>query len=451
MGLLEKIKGFLFSGGERSSKAKKNIVAMLFLKGGNILIGLLFIPVTLRYVSSDTYGIWLAISSMIAWFSFFDIGINNGLKNKLAEALAHNDISLAKKYVSTTYALMVMIFIPLMIVMLVIAPLLDWYSILSLQQESVDGLLMSVCIVITYFCINFILSTVNVVMQADQRPADASLRIFLQQLLSLVVIFVLTLTTEGNLVKLCVALCATPIIVILFFNITLFNGRYKKIAPSVKDIDMACAPELFSLGIRFFIIQIAGVIQFQMTNFLIIHYFSASEVTEYNIAYKYFNVPYLVWATILTPIWAAVTDAIAKNDFTWVESAVKKYMKLSVLFVVGTLIMLAVSGPVYRIWIGDSVTVPFDISFWVMALNLELMLGSVFVQVLCGAGLLKVQTIACVISPFVFLGLCFLFIHSGWGVKSILIASILANFNGYLLAPIQCITFLKRHRRHEES
>ena len=61
------------SGSERSAKAKKNIIEMLFLKGGNILIGLLMVPMTINYVDSENYGIWLTLSSMVAWMSFFNI------------------------------------------------------------------------------------------------------------------------------------------------------------------------------------------------------------------------------------------------------------------------------------------------------------------------------------------------------------------------------------------
>ena len=79
---------FINKGSERSIKAKKNVLSMLFIKGGSILVGLLLVPLTLEYVDSESYGIWLTLSSMVAWISFFDIGINNGLKNKLAESLA---------------------------------------------------------------------------------------------------------------------------------------------------------------------------------------------------------------------------------------------------------------------------------------------------------------------------------------------------------------------------
>mgnify|MGYP000199442594 FL=1 len=51
----------------------------------------MLIPITINYVNADNYGIWLTVSSIISWMSFFDIGINNGLKNKFAEAKAMNN------------------------------------------------------------------------------------------------------------------------------------------------------------------------------------------------------------------------------------------------------------------------------------------------------------------------------------------------------------------------
>ena len=61
---------FINKGSERSIKAKKNVLSMLFIKGGSILVGLLLVPLTLEYVDSESYGIWLTLSSMVAWISF---------------------------------------------------------------------------------------------------------------------------------------------------------------------------------------------------------------------------------------------------------------------------------------------------------------------------------------------------------------------------------------------
>ena len=55
-------------GQERSVKAKKNILAAFLIKGGSIIISLFLVPLTIHYVSSDQYGIWITLSSIIGWF-----------------------------------------------------------------------------------------------------------------------------------------------------------------------------------------------------------------------------------------------------------------------------------------------------------------------------------------------------------------------------------------------
>lgn len=439
------------SSNQRTQQAKDNIIRMLFLRGGNILVGLLLVPMTINYVDSETYGIWLTISSMVAWISFFDIGINNGLKNKLTESLAMRDFAKGKAYVSTTYALLALIFLPLMAILLAITPFIDWQSILNVSNLSVQILVCAISIVVVYFCINFILSTINIILLADQRPADESLRIFMQQLLTLCVIFAMTKLIPGSLVNLCIALCLCPLVMVLIFNFTLFAGRYKNIAPRIKAVNFKLLPDLLKLGVQFFIIQIAAIVQYQMINFLIIHYFGATEVTAYNIAYKYFNIAFMIWGILTTPIWAAVTDAITKEDFQWIDSTTRKYLKLFVLFTLGSIVLLLISPLAYNLWIGDSVRISFSLSVWVMLYNIVFMFGTIFVNILNGASILKVQTISSLISPFIFLGTSILLIGMNCGVSSILIASIIANFNGVILAPIQYRNYIRSKLRQQQT
>lgn len=436
---VEKIKEYFKGGNERTVKAKKNVLYMVVYKGISILAGLLLVPITINYVDSENYGLWLTLSSMIAWMSFFDIGINNGLKNKLAEALARKDYKLGRKYVSTTYAILALIFIPLMLILLFIVPFIPWESLLNISSKYGNSLVVAICILVVYFCLNFILSTINVVMMADQQPADASLRSLVQQLVSLAIIYVLTLTTKGSLVNLCLALCASPLIVVLFFNFSLFRGKYAELAPSFNNIDFRVAPDLMKLGIQFFIIQVAGVIQWQMANFLIIRYFGAVSVTEYNIAYKYFSILTMGWGILNTPVWAAVTDAITKGDYVWIQNAINKFLKLFLLFTLVGILMLIVSPWVYKIWIGDKVNIVFLLSLSLLVYNVVIMFGGIFIAVVNGSGQLKIQMYACLISPIVYLCCFFLCTKAfNWGIYSVIIASIVANFNGIVLAPIQC-------------
>ena len=74
-----------------------------------------------------------------------------------------------------------------------------------------------------------------------------------------------------------------------------------------------------------------------------------------------------------------------------------------------------------------------------------MMFGSVFVSILNGAGQLNLQMYSCLVSPIVFLGVFYICNQIlELGVVSVIIASILSNFNGFLIAPIQCRIYLKK-------
>lgn len=182
-----------------------------------------------------------------------------------------------------------------------------------------------------------------------------------------------------------------------------------------------------------------------MINFLILRYYGASEVTSYNIAYKYFSILTMIWGILTTPLWVAVTDAISKKDYAWIQNVQKKYLAAFTGFAVLGIIMLLASPHIYHFWIGNKVEISFILSTWVLIYNIVLMFGSIFVMIINGTGELKIQTYASLVSPIVFIGCSMLLIKYELGIESILIASIISNFNGLVLAPIQCHQILKNN------
>lgn len=69
------------------------------LLSGSIVISLMVVPVTINYINAEQYGIWLTLSSIIAWLSYFNFGMASGFRNRFAEAVAKEDYTLARKYV----------------------------------------------------------------------------------------------------------------------------------------------------------------------------------------------------------------------------------------------------------------------------------------------------------------------------------------------------------------
>ncbi|MEG2599615.1 MAG: hypothetical protein RSA66_09090, partial [Muribaculaceae bacterium] len=375
------------------------------------------VPMTIDYVDVETYGVWLTISSVVTWISFFDIGVNNGLKNRFAEAKALGQHDLAQRYVSTTYAILSLIFIPIIILFASFNSLIDWAVVFNLDAKFADSLSTSMLIVVGFFCLKFILSTINVIIVADQKPAEASLRALIENAVSLVIIFALTKFADGSLIKLCLALCVAPIIVLAFFNISLFRGRYRQYRPMIKKIDFSLLPDVFKLGVKFFIIQIAMIIQFQATNLIIIRSFGAADVTLYNVTYKYFNMLVMIIAIFLAPLWSAVTDAHAKSENQWILNAVNKYRKIAYLLLGVGVVMLIGSELFYKIWLNNpDIDTSYGFSFAMMLYMFSLIIGRVEGTVLNGLGYLKLQTISALTSPIIFCLVAYLGInYFHWG------------------------------------
>lgn len=427
---------------------KRNAVEMLLIKGINIIISFMIVPVTINYVSGETYGLWLTLSSIVAWIAFFDIGITNGLKNKLAECIAIENFEKARSYISTTYALLSIIFIPILIVCLVINNNLNWNTILN--QDSSENLNVIVSIILIYFCSNLILSTINTILIADLKTSYASFVSLLHQLITAVVIVILVFgSTTGSLLNLCLAVCIPPPLISLCYNIFLFKKKYRHISPSYKYIDFHLSKDLLVLGYKFFIIQIAFIVLFQTSNFIMLRYYGGDAVAQYNIAYKYFFTISMIFSIIIQPLWTAVSRAKTNNDIEWIRTIILKYTKLGFIFSLFGFILLLISPWIYDIWVGNSINkIPLVLSVVIYIYVCVNIFSTLYSTILNGASMLKLQYNFCFISPCLFFFFCYIFIFVlELDVYCIPLAIILSNVYGFIISPIQCyLVFFKQSR-----
>lgn len=442
------LRNMILRGDIRSVTAKKNIIGSVLIKGCSIAISIVMVPITIEYVNPERYGIWLTLSSIVGWFSFFDIGMTQGLRNKFAIARANNDTGKAQTYVSTTYAVLALIFFVVWISFLVVNNFLDWSAILNTSQEAVEEISLLAIIVFTYFCLSFVLKIISTIIIADQQPAKASLIDLSGQVVSLILILVLTKTTDGSLTYLGIGLCLSPILVLIAANLYFFRGKYHSYRPIMSKVDFSYSKSLFNLGLVFFIIQIAAVVQFQSANIIITQNFGPLEVTSYNIVYKYFGTLSMGLGIFLAPFWSASTEAYAKDEIGWIKNAVKKYNGLYLMLVGVGVVMLIFSEEIYRLWMNGQVSIDFSLSFWGLVFFSAFMFGSIYVNLLNGISALRIQFIASIISPLVYVACALFFIKFlEWGVYSVFIAALVANFNGIILAPLQYYFIIYRNKR----
>jgi O-antigen/teichoic acid export membrane protein len=425
-------------GHTRTNKAKKNITFSLVLRGISIFISLIMVPLTIHYISPTKYGIWITLSSIVGWFGFFDIGLGHGLRNRFAEALASNKHALAQTYVSTTYAILTIFSLCLILLFFIINPFLNWSSILNAGTEIgfKEELSLLALIIFSTFCFSFVLRLITIILTADQEPAKASLFDFAGNILNVVIIFILTKTTKGSLLYLGLTISLTQIIVLSASSIWFYSTKYKLYKPSFRSVDFSKARDLFSLGVKFFLLQIAVVLLYQTNNIIIAQLFGPAEVTPYSIAYRYFNILMMIFTILLTPFWSAFTEAWAKTELEWINNAIKKLIKSWLLFASVGIIMLAISSLFYKIWLGKTVYIPFQMSILVLIYVLINTWNGIFSSFLNGVSKVKLQmyvgiSAAVLNVPFA------IFLGKWIGIEGILIANIIVFLPAVIIYPIQ--------------
>lgn len=407
-----------FQGHERSVKAKKQILYSFFIKGISICIGFVFVPLILGYLDAERYGIWLTLSSIIIWFSFFDIGIGNGLRNRFAEAISMGNHELAKIYVSTTYVILAIILFSVIILFWIINPFLNWQKILNTILVGTKELSVVALVVFTFFILRFFFQLIGVILLADQRPAINNVLDPLGNLFSLLLIYILTKTTQGSLINLAAVLSIVPVLVLIIATLLLFTKDYRQYAPSLKYVDFKKGKDLIGLGFKFFYFQVGGVVFITSTNFIIAQVSSPESVATYNIAYKYLSLSLMIYSIVLTPFWSAVTEAYIKQDFIWLKKSMWNLNLFSALMAVFLIILFLFSNVAYRFWVGDKITIPFNLSLIITIYLFIQLFVAPFSQFINGFGKLKLGLYAITVKIILYIPITIFFgkLYGAFGV-----------------------------------
>lgn len=434
--MFKDLKEYLNKGNRRTSDAKKNIFLSFGNKGLSILISLIIVPITINYVNPTQYGVWLTISSIVGWISFFDFGLAHGFRNKFAEARANIDNDLAKKYVSTTYAILTIIFVIFFLIAIAVNTFISWSDFLNLKQNIDEELTTVFSILISFFCFQMVLNIVTTLLLADHKTAYSSFITTVGQFFALLTIYLLTRFTSGSLVYLAIVMSGVPCLVLFVVTLRVFTKKYKEVAPSIKFIDFRLTNELLGLGSKFFVIQLSMLIIFQFINIILSRIIGPEAVTEYNIAYKYFSVLYMFCLIVFNPFWSAFTDAYTKKDFPWMNNVYKKLSNYWYITLILFVIMLGLSSTIYKYWIGPGVHITFSLSLVMGIYILALSRANLYMYLINGTGKVLLQMIVYLTFAIISIPLMVMFCKS-WGVIGIVIVPIIVFIFQSIIGHIQ--------------
>lgn len=368
----------------------KNIGLNVILKPVTMILSLIYVPLIMGYLGEERYGVWATISSFVSWLSLCDIGIGNGMRNKLAESYAIGDKRRSKEIVSTAYFSLGVISAIIFVVYAIFGGIFDVSRLLniSLDGENVNN---AILITVLFVCINFVLSLANTVMYAVQKAAAASVCGALGHLNNIIFVLCIRNVIPASMTVAAILYGSSTAIANILLSIYI-KIKYKEIFPSVKFVRKSEVKSITTLGVGFFLGQVSSTIMNSTDNILISKFFGPAVVTPYSTEYKIFMMLIQVQGLIIMPMWSAFTEAKVRGDYKWIKEKMTKLNWLAVLLSFGVAAVVILLRPLTKIWLGRSLNFDNSTTVVMAVYIITYLFSSNYSAMLCGLGEVKIYS-----------------------------------------------------------
>ena len=430
----------------KQSQLNKNIILSAVIKAFNILCVFVIVRRSVALLGVENYGIWMAIASISMWVSLLDVGVGNGLRVELRRCFLNEEWIEARRLLNTAYIFIGSLSLVIISVFMVIWFNVDWAALFNIKNYSVQNINILVLVTFIGLVLQLVFSLIAPVLSANLHSGLEN--IFLTISNAFILCYLTFSTPETiDLVQYAFLNAFLPVFAYLGFSLFYFKTYLPQLMPDLKDKDFKAIKPIFLVSGKFFFMQISAVIMYEMTTFLLIRYFSPNEVAEYNIAYRYFNLFYVVFMTLLSPLWSLTTDAYLRGDVSWIIGMIKKYALLLAFIFFALTVGYFIRDIAFKFWVKD-VVVSSKIAFYVAVYMAILSWNSLFLYVVTGAGKIHVQFILAIINIILFLPLTHFFVKVlHWGIDGIFIGNITILLMTSVCIPIQTYLLLKTDKK----
>lgn len=428
---------------ERTNNYFKQVKGSFIFKFLSILISFLLIPIMIKYLGNEQYGIWSTILSIISWIILFDIGIGNGLRNKITESISKKDNIEAQRYISTAYVMIGFISISMLGVFLLISNYIEWQSVFNSTVLSTEELKDIINIAVCFLFLSFWLNLINQVFNGLQKTSLVVFNQFLSNFIALISVYILSLYFESSLFKLAFVYGFSLVLSSSLLSIWFYSNN-KEYIPRITKYSNLNVKSMTSLGIQFFIIQIAVVVIFTTDKILITQLFGPEHVTSYDVVFKLFSIITIVYSLISAPLWSAYNDAYHRNDIIWIKNTIKKQLRIYIIIICSIVMLSFLVKPIISIWIGKDLIIEQSLIIAMALFVMVVTWNSIFAMFINATNNLGVQIKTSIVAIIINIPLSILLVkYFQTGVYGIVLATAISLSLFAVFGALQTFKILK--------
>lgn len=337
---------------ERYRKAGRNAITAFAARVVNIGTGLITIPLTLSYLGKEQFGLWMTLTSFVAFLTFTDMGLGIGLQNALAECHGKEDKRNPSRYISSTLFVMILVMLLLIIIALFVLPHFDLAKLFKLETESAKKeLLLTTQAFLITFGFGLPCGLIQRIYIGYQDGYRADLWLTIGRIAALLGVLICIYFKLG-LPFLAAIFMGSPFLLLLIGSIFFFK-RHSWLRPSFGNIGYSYLKRIFGTGLTAVGAQIGRIMIYGGPALIIANRLGVVAVTPFAIAQKLLSMASIILTTVVQPLWPAYGEAAARGDWGWVTKTFKRTVLGGFFIQIPIFFLVAIFGQfIIKIWAG---------------------------------------------------------------------------------------------------
>lgn len=377
---------------ERYRRAVLTAITSLVARVTTVASALITVPLTVGYLGQDRYGMWLMISSLLAFATVADLGVSYGLQQAISTASGRGDREAAIRNVSTATALLVATTTIGGMLLAISYFVVPWPRVFNVSSDEAiaEAAPAAIAFGATYLA-NVLLSLVLRINDGYQEGVVNNVWQVIGSLLSLSALYA-GIRAEVGLPGLMLLFAGGPVLANIVNGAILFTRRRPWLRPRYDQIDRQVMRELMGTGVWFLVAALSYVTLHLASTLVIAQLLSSSHVPEYGVPQRVAAVGTLLLALVVNPLWPAYTEALARGDHGWLRRTLRRALAF-VLLAGGafSVAFVAAGGPLVEWWVDGAVSPSWSMLLGLAAATLVYGFENVLTKFVVGVGGVRVE------------------------------------------------------------
>ena len=332
------------------------------------LLTLVSLPLAVRYLGAERYGVWATVVSVAVWVNLLDLGIANSLTNLISQAYARQDREEATRAFSNALAISIGAVAFAACIFGLLWSRVNWIAIFnaspSLQSEVRSTIFIAMALTLASLPLNLVgklfagyqeLHTYNKTMAIRAVGSVLGLAAGIWLHVSMPTLFLLSF---GSI---------TVVSVATLLWLVLWHKPWLR--PRLTLVSLHETITLLRTGWSFLVIHAAALVVFSTDNIIVSHYLGAAEVTPYSVTWRVVALGSALQVLVFPALWPAYAEAHARGEVEWIRRTYTLAMRTTIAINVAWALFLVVFGRLgIGLWAGHAAVPPRSLllamAFW---------------------------------------------------------------------------------------